>query len=116
MVFVELSLKLVFMLLIEEILKAVDVIKNIVGSVAYVPYGLEVGGGTVNLKLQYAQPVVLESSNIFVRSEGARDMFRKYCPAGDKHISVTGHPRMDRLFNPHLFNIDQELVQEIGNR
>lgn len=95
---------------------AVDVIKNIVGSVAYVPYGLEVGGGTVNLKLQYAQPVALESSNIFVRSEGARDMFRKYCPAGDKHISVTGHPRMDRLFNPHLFNIDQELVQEIGNR
>lgn len=94
----------------------VDVVKPKVGSIAYIPYGLEVGGGAANLRYQYGQPVALQSSNIFVRSDSAKKMFSKYCPIGDSHVVVTGHPRMDRLYNLAKFEVDADLVEAVGQK
>lgn len=83
---------------------------------AYVPYGLEVGGGDINLTYQFDQPTVRHASAVYVRSEGAKAMFTRYCPTGDKHVVVSGHPRMDGLANLEEFQIDPELVERIGSR
>lgn len=83
---------------------------------AYIPYGLEVGGGEQNLVFQYGQPVTIGADAVFVRSEGAKQMFRTYCPSGDEHVVVTGHPRMDNLVELASFDIDPQLVSAIAGR
>ncbi len=83
---------------------------------AYVPYGLEVGGGDVNMAFQFGQPAEMHASAVYVRSEGAKAMFARHCPTGDKHVVVSGHPRMDGLVNLEEFQIDPELIERIGSR
>jgi len=83
---------------------------------AYIPYGLEVGGGAHNYVYQYGQPVITGASAVFVRSEGVREMFERHCPTGAKHVHVTGHPRMDGLANLEQFPVDPTLLQAIGDR
>lgn len=83
---------------------------------AYIPYGLEVGGGVQNLVFQYGQPVAAGADAVFVRSASAKQMFSTYCPTGDKHVVVTGHPRMDGLVNFAEFEVDSQLIADIGGR
>lgn len=82
----------------------------------YIPYGLEVGGGVQNLVFQYGQPVAAGADAVYVRSEGAKQMFNNYCPMGDKHVVVTGHPRMDGLMNLPEFQVDPQLIAAIAGR
>lgn len=82
----------------------------------YIPYGLEVGGGVQNLIFQYGQPVATGANAVFVRSAGAKQMFSTYCPTGDKHVVVTGHPRMDGLINFSEFLVDSQLIADIAGR
>src|SRR5690554_3865049 len=84
--------------------------------IAYVPYGLEVGGGPTNYTLQYGQPVTAGADAVFVRSERVRTMFRKYCPSGNSHVFVTGHPRMDGFADPGTFEPDPTLIEKIHGR
>ncbi|MBA1200827.1 hypothetical protein G7009_03400 [Pseudomonas capeferrum] len=83
---------------------------------AYVPYGLEVGGGEHNYVYQYGQPVATGGTAVFVRSQGARAMFERHCPTGARHVHVTGHPRMDNLANLARFEVDPSLREAIGTR
>lgn len=83
---------------------------------AYIPYGLEVGGGQVNLAHQYGQPVAMHGSAVYVRSEGARAMYARHCTTGDAHVVVSGHPRMDGLADLEHFQIDPSLITQIGSR
>lgn len=83
---------------------------------AYIPYGLEVGGGVQNLIFQYGQPVTMNATVVFARSLGVKKMFEKYCPTGSSHVAVTGHPRMDGLVNLNSFKIDPKLTEEIAGR
>lgn len=83
---------------------------------AYIPYGLEVGGGSVNLVYQYGQPVAQHASAVYVRSAGARSMYTRHCPTGDRHVVVSGHPRMDRLVGLENFEVDPLLLEQIGGR
>ncbi|MDF0731918.1 CDP-glycerol glycerophosphotransferase family protein [Pseudomonas entomophila] len=87
-----------------------------VGCTAYIPYGLEVGGGAHNYVYQYGQPVIAGATAVFVRSEGVREMFARHCPSGAGHVHVTGHPRMDGLANLEAFPVDPALRQAIGDR
>lgn len=83
---------------------------------AYVPYGLEVGGGEQNYAYQYGQPVTAHADAVFVRSESVRDMFSRHCPNGAAHVHVTGHPRMDGLVGIADFPVDPALLTAIGER
>ena len=65
--------------------------------IAYIPYGLEVGGGKANLDWQYNLNVQTNAWRVFVRSEKQRQMYGRYCIAGTAHVVVSGHPRTDRL-------------------
>lgn len=82
----------------------------------YIPYGLEVGGGSVNLFHQYGQAVTLHASAVFVRSNGARQMYERHCASGAGHVVVTGHPRMDAMSKLDEFAIDPTLLAQIGQR
>ena len=64
---------------------------------AYVPYGLEVGGGSDNIQWQYNQHVQKEAWRVFARSNRHKEMFRKYCDSRAKNVVVTGHPKLDLL-------------------
>lgn len=83
---------------------------------AYVPYGLEVGGGTMNIGLQFQQPVSQGASAVFVRSASAKSMYATHCPTGDGHVIVSGHPRMDALVDLDGFSVDPALTEAISGR
>ncbi|MET0208260.1 MAG: CDP-glycerol glycerophosphotransferase family protein, partial [Burkholderiaceae bacterium] len=83
---------------------------------AYIPYGLEVGGGSVNLFHQYGQPVTLHASAVFVRSGSAREMYARHCASGAGHVVVSGHPRMDAMSMLDEFAVDSTLREQIGQR
>lgn len=62
---------------------------------AYVPYGIEIGGGDANANNQFNQLIQQVAWAVFARSDRHRRMFTKRCAAGDSHVYVTGHPKMD---------------------
>ena len=67
--------------------------------IAYVPYGLDVGGGEENLKYQYDLDVQRNAWRIFARSPQHKRLFGLYCGTGNEHVIVTGHPRFDQLID-----------------
>ncbi len=75
---------------------------------AYIPYGLEVGGGSENIQWQYNQHVQKEAWRIFARSHRHKEMFRKYCDTEAKNVVVTGHPKLDSLIK--AMNTNTSLV------
>ena len=87
-----------------------------VGLTAYIPYGLEVGGGEQNYVYQYGQPVTAHADAVFVRSQSVREMFARHCPTGAGHVQVTGHPRMDGLVDIAQLPVDPALLAAIGER
>ena len=63
--------------------------------VAYVPYGLEVGGGVFNARYQYDSDVPRVAWRVFARSAAQLTSFSRYCSYGNGHVVVTGHPRVE---------------------
>lgn len=63
--------------------------------VAYVPYGLEMGGGAWNYMAQFDTDVQRGAWRVYSRSERHRQMFGKHCASGNGHVVVTGHPKFD---------------------
>lgn len=70
--------------------------------IAYVSYGLEVGGGAFNSRYQYDSDVPRVAWRIFARSLGQLTNFGRYCRSGNGHVVVTGHPRLERYQNPEI--------------
>ena len=77
-------------------LRTAELLK-LVPRLAYVPYGLEIGGGETNATNQFNLPLQQAAWAVFARSPRHRAMFAKHCSAGDQHVTVTGHPRLDLL-------------------
>ena len=63
--------------------------------IAYIPYGLEMGGGSWNIDAQFNQQIHQTAWRIFARSERHRRLFGRHCEAGNSHVAVTGHPKFD---------------------
>jgi len=70
---------------------------KLVPRIAYIPYGLEIGGGEENTTFQFDQNIQQVAWAIFARSSRHKAMFARFCSAGDAHVVVTGHPKMDQL-------------------
>lgn len=83
---------------------------------AYIPYGLECGGRSVDLAFQFNQAIHNLAWRVFSRSERNKAMYGKYCARGNEHVVVTGHPKMDRLFHYRGEDADPVLLKKIQNR
>jgi 2-polyprenyl-3-methyl-5-hydroxy-6-metoxy-1,4-benzoquinol methylase/tetratricopeptide (TPR) repeat protein len=70
---------------------------QLVPRLAYVPYGLEIGGGETNARYQHNLPLQQVAWALFARSARHRAMFERHCETGAAHIAVTGHPKLDQL-------------------
>lgn len=70
---------------------------KLVPRLAYVPYGLEIGGGDANAENQFNLPLQQHAWAVFARSTRHRAMFERHCRTGAAHVAVTGHPRLDSL-------------------
>lgn len=77
-------------------LRTAELLK-LVPRLAYVPYGLEIGGGDTNAANQFDLPLQQHAWAVFARSPRHQAMFTRHCSAGDTHVAVTGHPRLDLL-------------------
>lgn len=64
---------------------------------AYIPYGLDVGGGDDNLRWQYDLDVQRYAWRVFVRSAQHKRMYALHCQSGTRHVVVSGHPKMDHI-------------------
>lgn len=65
--------------------------------IAYLPYGLEIGGGVENNTMVMNMPLQQMAWRVFARSERQRQSYRDHCSAGNVHVVVSGHPKMDAL-------------------
>ncbi|HEY4300168.1 MAG TPA: tetratricopeptide repeat protein [Candidatus Didemnitutus sp.] len=77
-------------------LRILELLK-LVPRLAYVPYALEIGGGAENINLLTNQPLHRMAWAIFARSSRHKTAFARSCIAGDGHVAITGHPKMDAL-------------------
>lgn len=93
-----------------------DRVRACVPKIVYVPYGLSVGAGAKNLRLQFAQPLHIGADLVVARSPAERAMYARYCPAGDAKVQVLGHPRFDRLLEELQAVDTRELKARIGAR
>lgn len=84
--------------------------------VAYVPYGIEMGGGLENIQYQFNADVQQLAWRIFVRSSRNKAMYAKYCEVGDSHVVVTGHPKFDSRVNIDTYEINTQLQAKISGR
>lgn len=89
-------------------------LQSIGSRVAYIPYGLEIGGGAMNMRFQFNLPLQQQAGRIFVRSQRHQQMYAKYCHTGSAHTIITGHPKTD--FNQDLISIDPALIEKINSR
>ncbi len=78
----------------------IDKILQAGSRIAYIPYGLEVGGGAWNLSAQFDSDVHKHAWRIFARSNQHRNMFARHCSVGNGHVVVTGHPKFDLVQKP----------------
>jgi hypothetical protein len=88
---------------------------KLVPRLAYIPYGLEIGGGKENAANQYNLPLQQRAWMVFARSERQKDLFAIHCASGNSHITVTGHPKIDPIKNLKK-NMDEELLAFAGDR
>jgi len=93
-----------------------DAVRPLVRAISYVPYGIEIGGGSFDFELQYGQPVAKSSDIVFARSKRLKDMYGRHCPNGDQHVIVAGYPRFDELAHLEDFPVDPQLLAQIGGR
>jgi tetratricopeptide (TPR) repeat protein len=64
---------------------------------AYLPYGLEIGGGRENNTWVMNMPLQRMAWRVFARSERQRVAYADHCASGNAHVVVTGHPKLDAL-------------------
>jgi SAM-dependent methyltransferase len=64
--------------------------------IAYLSYGLEIGGGAFNLRYQYDCEVQRVARWLFARSQAQFKNFKRYCSKDNARVLVTGHPRTER--------------------
>lgn len=91
-------------------------VRRCVDRVVYIPYGLTVGAGAKNLRLQFAQPLQIGADLIVARSVGEKAMYAQHCPRADGHVQVLGHPRFDRMLRALQAPLDAGLQARIGHR
>lgn len=72
-----------------------DVVAAMGCRIAYIPYGLEVGGGMFNARYQYDTEIPRVAWRIFARSRVQLTSFSRHCSFGNGHVVVTGHPRAE---------------------
>lgn len=89
---------------------------NLVPRLAYVPYGMEIGGGQINAGYQFDLPLQRHAWAVFARSQRHRAMFDRDCSAGAAHVHVTGHPRLDLLLELDRTPPDAEFVEFARSR
>ena len=68
-----------------------------IARLAYVPYGLEIGGGWQ--EQQFAQPLHDLAWRVFARSERHRALLARYGRRDAANVAVTGHPKLDGYFD-----------------
>jgi len=91
-------------------------VRRSVDRVIYIPYGLTVGAGAKNLRLQFAQPLQIGADLIVARAPGEKAMYARHCPRSDGHVQVLGHPRFDRMVQALQAPLDAGLQKRIGDR
>lgn len=81
----------------------------------YIYYALEVSGGYI-IDYNFRQSIHLHSWKIFVRSQRYKELFKKYCPENYQNVIVTGHPKMDLVYNLDSHTVPYRLVHKIKKR
>jgi cytochrome c-type biogenesis protein CcmH/NrfG len=68
-----------------------------VSRLAYVPYALEIGDDRTDGQVQWNQALQQVAWMVFARSASQKSYFAQHCAAGDAHVVVAGHPKMDAM-------------------
>ncbi len=83
--------------------------------IVYIPYGLEVGNGSWNISAQFDTDLHRQAWRIFSRSTHHKQLFARYCSAGNEHVVVTGHPKFD-LQHKTQDNVDLTFTSKLKNK
>jgi SAM-dependent methyltransferase len=94
----------------------IEALKKAGTRIAYIPYGLEMGGGAWNISVQFNSYLHRSAWMIFARSERHKKMFGKYCSVGNDHVVVSGHPKFDMNPVDSAKSPPNELTRKIAER
>ncbi|MDO8954813.1 MAG: CDP-glycerol glycerophosphotransferase family protein [Gammaproteobacteria bacterium] len=93
-----------------------EILKSLGIRIAYIPYGIEIGGGSMNLRYQFDLAVQQNAWRVFARSVRHKRMYAKYCSSGSAHVVTLGHPRMDIYKKYQNHALEQSLAAKIKDR
>ena len=88
---------------------------KLVPRLAYIPYGLEIGGGQENSANQYNLPLQKFAWMVFARSVRQKATYALQCGSGNSHVAVTGHPKLDSI-RKNLRNTNPEILKFADSR
>ena len=94
----------------------IEALKKTGTRIAYIPYGLEMGGGAWNISVQFDSYLHRSAWRIFARSERHKRMFGKYCRVGNDHVVVSGHPKFDTIPITSVKSYPNEFTGKIAGR
>lgn len=93
-----------------------DRVSAVVPVTLYIPYGLVMGGGRKNLRLQFSQPPQIRATVVLARSQYETNLYQKHCPSGAGHVHVLGLPRFDHLLTALSEPVPSTLKDVVGDR
>lgn len=79
--------------------------------IVYIPYGLEIGGGKLNCDRQFNLFMQNNAWMTCARSARHKIMYKKYCNRGDENVIITGHPKLDAIYNLNKFTVDDHMAK-----
>lgn len=88
---------------------------KVIPKTVYIPYALGVSGGYI-INYNFREPIQIFGWKIYARSQRYYEMFKKNCPGDAQNVVVSGHPKMDLIYNLDSHSVPNRLLHKIKGR
>lgn len=79
----------------------IDYVKQFTKNIFYIPYTSEIGASSQLIPSYFQEELHRKATRIFVLSGRVQAQFAKYCPVGQAHTVVVGHPKFDSILQQY---------------
>ncbi len=95
----------------------IDYVKQFTKNIFYIPYTSEIGASQQLIPSYFQEELHSKATRIFVISKRAQAEFAQYCPVGNVHTVVMGHPKFDSILKQYqTVNLPSSWQEKIQNK
>ena len=84
--------------------------------VVYISYGLEFTEDALSIYNHFKLPLFSNAWRIYKFSDALVRDYKKYCPAGNRHVVCVGHPKFDALLEVANTTLPHAFESRVGGR